>query len=113
MLRSSDNNGELQWCLPKTKDMEDEDMDDDELDALSEQEYKDYVNGQTNLWCDDLCVKAIKSKEKEMMIIGLHADSSYMCSMAKCSAEFINQVTQSIEKEETVESTYCDSVRLA
>jgi len=113
-----DDEGEMQWCLPVTKDMEDEDspeMDEDSAD-YDEDEIDVYVEEQSDLWCDDLCVKTIKIKEKEMTRIDLNAEKSYECRVngipSKCSQASIDAKEKQMEQEEVMESSYCGKVRM-
>ena len=115
--KAPDDEGEMQWCLPVTKDMEDEDhpeMDEDSAD-YDEDEIDEYVMEQSDLWCDDLCVKTIKIKEKEMFRIDLNAEKSYLCPVngipSKCTQGQIDAKEKTMEQEEVVESSYCGKVR--
>lgn len=115
--KAPDDEGEMQWCLPVTKDMEDEDypeMDEDSAD-YNEDEIDEYVMEQSDLWCDDLCVKTIKIKEKEMFRIDLNAEKSYECPVngnpSKCTQAQIDAKEKELEQAEVVESSYCGKVR--
>jgi len=114
-----DDEGVEEWCLPVTKDMEDEGpvMDPDAA-GYDEFKFEDFILDQADLWCDDLCVKSIKIKEKEMYMIDLNANPSWECHegsgepQGPCSQAQKEQKTRKLEQEETVESTYCDVVSL-
>ena len=100
------------WCLPVEKDMEDDAMPemDPEASGYNEEAVEAYFYDQGDLWCGDLCVKTINSKYKEMYMVDLYANQSYMCGGKSCSAAEIQQYTNLISKEEAVEATYCHVV---
>ena len=106
------DNGADYWCLPVEKDMEDDAMPemDPEASGYNEEAVEAYFYDQGDLWCGDLCVKTINSKYKEMYMVDLYANQSYMCGGKSCSAAEIQQYTNLISKQEAVEATYCHVV---
>ena len=109
--RAPNDDGGMDWCLPVVKDMEDDGQFD--YDSATEAEIEAHVEAQTDLWCDDLCVKVIKDKEKDMFMLDLYANQSYMCVNQAtgvpqaCSADYIEAQEKMYEQMEVVEASYC------
>ena len=105
--KAPNDNNEQEWCLPVLKDMEDETRPATGDQAAMEK----YVRDQADLWCDDLCVKIIKDKERLMGMIDLYANVSYSCDMKTCTEAQKTKALKEWAQEAAQESAYCRKVR--
>jgi len=109
--QAPNDDGGMDWCLPVVKDMEDDGQ--FNYDSATQAQIEAHVQAQGDLWCDDLCVKVIKDKEKDMFLLDLYANQSYMCvnqatSVPQaCSADYIATQEKMLEQQEVLEASYC------
>jgi hypothetical protein len=107
-----DSSGNEKWCLPVEKDMNDmtEPVLDKKETGYDQAKVDAYVVKQGELWCEDLCVKIINSKYKDMNLIDLYSNQSWTCGNKQCSQEVIREREKSLEREEAFETIYCQVV---
>ena len=109
--QAPNDDGGMDWCLPVVKDMEDDGQ--FNYDSATQAQIEAHVQAQGDLWCDDLCVAVIKDKEKDMFLLDLYANQSYMCVNQAtgvpqaCSADYIATQEKMLEQEEVLEASYC------
>ena len=104
--------GQDKWCLPVMKDMEDETVPvmDEKSKDYNAAKVDEYIDKQGNLWCVDLCVKTIESKQKEMFMVDVHSNQSWTCDLKACDEDTIKEITKAMDQEEAQQALYCHVV---